>query len=135
MGDDVNLASRLEGVTKQFGTRFIISHTTWEDVRTKILTRELDLIRVKGKKKPVAIYQVLALMEDRKLYADLVDRFEEALAAYRAGDWPAATRLFQSLHTDYPNDGPVSTFNARCAAFAEEPPRGAWDGVYEMTTK
>jgi adenylate cyclase len=135
MGDDVNLASRLEGVTKQFGTRLIISQTTWEDVRTKMVTRELDLIRVKGKKKPVAIYQVLAPIEDRPRYADLVDRFEEALASYRGGDWAAARELFQALHTDYPNDGPIRTFNARCATFALEPPRGAWDGVYEMTTK
>lgn len=135
MGDDVNLASRLEGVTKQFGTRLIISHTTWEAVRSKIVTRELDLIKVKGKKKPVAIYQVLAPIEERPQYADLVDRFEEALAAYRAGDWAAATKFFQALHADYPKDGPTSTFNARCAAFATEPPQGAWDGVYEMTTK
>ena len=135
MGDDVNLASRLEGVTKTFGTRLIISQTTWEDVRTKIVTRELDLIRVKGKKKPVAIYQVLAPMEERSRHADLVDRFGEALASYRDGDWVAARELFQSLHADYPNDGPTRTFNARCAALAQEPPRGAWDGVYEMTTK
>jgi adenylate cyclase len=135
MGDDVNLASRLEGVTKQFGTRLIISHTTWEEVRTKIVTRELDLIRVKGKKKPVAIYQVLALMDDRPHYADLVDRFEEGLAAYRAGNWTVARNIFQALHADYPKDGPVNTFNARCAAFSAEPPHGVWDGVYEMTTK
>src|SRR5271165_2309460 len=135
MGDDVNLASRLEGVTKTFGTRLIINQTTWEEVRTKMVTRELDLIRVKGKKKPVAIYQVLAPVEDRMHYADLVDRFEEALACYRGGNWRAARELFQALHADYPNDGPIRTFNARCATFAEEPPRGVWDGVYEMTTK
>jgi adenylate cyclase len=135
MGDDVNLASRLEGVTKSFGTRLIISQSTWESVRTKMVTRELDLIRVKGKKKPVAIHQLLAPVEERSKYADLVDRFEEAMRYYRRGDWLAAKDLFQALQTDYPNDGPTRTFNARCVAFTMEPPKGAWDGVYEMTTK
>ncbi len=135
MGDDVNLASRLEGVTKQFGTRLIISHSTWEDVQNKMVTRELDLIRVKGKKKPVAIYQLLAPIEEKASYADLVDRFEEGLRSYRSGDWASAKQIFQDLARDYPNDGPVRTFNARCAAFSLEPPVGVWDGVYEMTTK
>lgn len=135
MGDDVNLASRLEGVTKTFGTRLIISQSTWESVQTKMVTRELDLIRVKGKKRPVAIYQLLAPIEERAQYADMVDRFEEGLRAYRSGDFAKARDLFQALANDYPKDGPIRTFNARCADFSVEPPQGVWDGVYEMTTK
>jgi adenylate cyclase len=135
MGDNVNLASRLEGVTKTFGTQTIISESTCERVRDTMLVRELDMIRVKGKKKPVTIYELLGSMDQRAQFSDLLTRFDEALKSYRAGDWPRATELFEALHRDYPKDGPTATFVKRCAELMEETPVGPWDGVYEMTTK
>ena len=135
MGDNVNLASRLEGVTKTFGTRTIISESTFERVRETMLVRELDMIKVKGKKKPVTIYELLGPAEELASHQDLLTRFQAALTAYRAGDWPRAMELFQDLHRDYPDDGPSKTFLKRCEELIDEQPQGPWDGVFAMTTK
>lgn len=135
MGDSVNLASRLEGVTKTFGTRVIISESTRAEVLSSATVRELDMIRVKGKTKPVTIYELLGPGDERARWEDLIDRFGEALQCYRGGRWAEALALFQTLQRDYPNDGPTRTFIERCATLIEESPAEAWDGVYVMRSK
>lgn len=135
MGDSVNLASRLEGVTKTFGTRAIVSDSTHAEARSVGTFRELDMIRVKGKSKPVTIYELLGPEDERDRWKDLVDRFGEALQCYRDARWDAALKLFQALQRDYPNDGPTRTFIERCAALIEESPAEVWDGVYVMHSK
>jgi adenylate cyclase len=135
MGDSVNLASRLEGVTKSFGTRIIVSESTRAEALSVGTFRELDMIRVKGKTKPVTIYELLGPSEEQARYADLIERFSEALQRYREGHWPAALALFEKLQKDYPNDGPTRTFIERCATLIEESPTEVWDGVYVMHSK
>lgn len=135
MGDSVNLASRLEGVTKSFGTRAIISESTRAEVPSAVTVRELDMIRVKGKSKPVTIYELLGPGEDHARWDDLIRRFGDALQCYREGRWSEALALFERLQRDYPNDGPTRTFIERCADLIEEPPAELWDGVYVMRSK
>lgn len=135
MGDNVNLASRLEGLNKQFGTRTIISETTYQAVAEKMLGRELDLIRVKGKTKPAKIFELLGPREDSTQFRDLVPRFQEGLDAYRSGRWETAIEAFEGLVRDFPDDGPSRVFVHRCRDLLEQPPEGAWDGVYVMKTK
>jgi adenylate cyclase len=135
MGDNVNLASRLEGLNKTFGTRLIVSDATYQTVQQKMLARELDLIRVKGKTKPVKIYELLGFVEDGERVRPLVDRFHTALEAYRRRHWETAAGLFGELLRDYPEDGPTRAFLQRCSDLIEQPPDGEWDGVYVMKTK
>jgi adenylate cyclase len=135
MGDNVNLASRLEGLNKQFATHLIISEFTYEKVRTKMVARELDLIRVKGKKKPVKIFELLAPIEQAERYADLIVRFGKGLEAYRSGQWETSVDMFEQLKRDYPDDAPTDIFVRRCRDLLVEPPHGVWDGVYVMKTK
>jgi len=135
MGDNVNLASRLEGINKQFGTRLIISETTYLAVRDQLLAREVDLIRVKGKTRPVKIFELLAPITELDQYRDLIDRFHQGLEAYRSGQWERALEIFEETTMDYPQDAPSHVFIKRCHDFLAAPPEGAWDGVYVMKTK
>jgi adenylate cyclase len=136
LGDCVNLASRLEGVNKAYGTSTILGADTWAHVQGHFETRELDWIRVKGKATPVAIYELIA--EAGGLTADeqvVLERFASGLACYRARRWAEAETAFRSALDARPDDGPSRTFLARCARYAVSPPPEPWDGVYEMQTK
>jgi adenylate cyclase len=135
MGDNVNLASRLEGLNKQFATRVIISENTYQKVFEKFVVRELDLIRVKGKKVPVKIYELIAPVEEAEAYHNLVSHFHRALTDYRDGRWEAAIEILEGLLRDYPQDGPSKVLLGRCQDFLAHPPEGSWDGVYVMKTK
>ena len=135
MGDNVNLASRLEGMTKQYRSRVIISEGTYNQVSDQFIAREVDRIRVKGKKQPVVIYELLAPIAERKAYADLLAKFNQALTTYRRQNWPEAAEQFSDLLTKYPNDGPTQVLLQRCQEFLEESPASDWDGVYVMKSK
>jgi adenylate cyclase len=135
MGDNVNLASRLEGTNKTFGTRLIISDYTYQSVCKEMLVRELDLIRVKGKLKPVKIFELVGTLADSDQHRDRLDRFHRGLEAYRGGQWATANEIFEALARDYPQDGPSHVFVKRCHDFLLQPPEGIWDGVYVMKTK
>jgi adenylate cyclase len=135
MGDNVNLASRLEGTNKKFGTHLIISESTYQIVGKKLVVRELDLIRVQGKMRPVRIYELLAMENEREKYRDLVDRFHAGLEYYRGGQWDLATEIFDKLAQDYPDDKPSRVFLERCEHLMGQPPEGVWDGVFTMTDK
>jgi adenylate cyclase len=135
MGDHVNLGSRLEGLTKEYGAQIIISEFTHAQVQGKFVERELDLIRVKGKEKPVAIYQLLGPASEQGRYQDLLDDFSQALAAYKEGKWDKAYEMFAAIAEKHPSDGPTNLFLSRCQHFRKEAPEGTWEGVYTMTTK
>lgn len=135
MGDNVNLASRLEGINKEFGTRLIISEYTYRAAAKNLVVRELDLIRVKGKMRPVRIYELLALNNEKEKFIDLVERFQQGLECYRGGQWDTATEIFEKLVRDYPADKPSRVFLDRCQHLMGQPPEGVWDGVYTMTHK
>ena len=135
IGDSVNLASRLEGLNREFGTDLIISEGTFLQAKDQIVVRELDLIRVKGKIHPVKVYEVLGLAADSGRVSDLVSRFEKGLEAYRSGHWKTAIEIFQDLIGDYPLDAPSHVFTKRCRNLLAQPPEGVWDGVFVMKSK
>ena len=135
MGDHVNLGSRIEGLTKEYGTQILLTEFTHQKIGQQFLTRELDLIRVKGKKQPVAVYELLGLASDHARYEDLLGNFAMGLAKYKAGEWHEALPIFEKLAERYPDDGPTKLFVKRCHTFLSEAPEGVWDGVFTMTTK
>jgi len=136
MGDAVNLASRLEGLNKEYGTRIIISESTQKALHSpRTLVRELDLIRVKGKLLPVTIYEVLdaeALGNEGKVLVELFARGHEA---YKQRDWRAAGQAFEQALDRWPDDGPARIFLRRCEEYLAEEPEADWDGVYVMKHK
>jgi adenylate cyclase len=135
MGDNVNLASRLEGITKQYHARLVISEATYRQVASQFVCRELDKIKVKGKTQPVNIYELLDVAAERNKYETLLAQFDHAMAAYRDQDWQEASDRFAQVLTAYPDDGPTQAFLERAVEFMEEAPAADWDGVYVMKTK
>ncbi len=135
MGDNVNLASRLEGMTKQYRSRVIISEGTYSEVASEFVAREVDRIRVKGKKHPVVIYELLAPISERHAYETLLSQYNAALNIYRGQDWQEAAEKFGELLAIYPDDGPTQVLLQRCLEFMEEAPDNEWDGVYVMKSK
>ena len=135
MGDAVNLASRLEGLNKEYHTGIIISENTWRQVSSRFVCRELDYTRVKGKLQPVSLYELLAFASEAPRYADLLAQFAAALAAYRRRDWDEAIENFERLLARYPDDGPSHELLKRSHEYRREGPAADWDGVYVMKTK
>ena len=136
IGDSVNLASRLEGAGKEYGVSITISEDTYAQAREQVEVRELDLLQVKGKERPVRIYELLArkgMLDEKK--KKICDLFGEGLAHYRKQAWDEAISCFgRSLELDG-NDGPAQTFLRRCQYFKAHPPGPEWDGVYRLTSK
>jgi adenylate cyclase len=135
MGDGVNLASRLEGANKEYGTNIIVSESTWEQVRERLATRELDVIRVQGKAQPTRIFEVLGGLPLPPERAAIGRLFEAALRAYRAQHWQAAIENFQQVLAVAPDDPPSQLYIQRCKTFMAALPPPDWDGVYTMQTK
>lgn len=136
IGDSVNLASRLEGAGKEYGTSIIISEETYRQARDHVEVRELDFLQVKGKTVPVRIYELLgrkgSLDETQDRGREL---FAQGLALYRDRQWPEAIAFFRRLLDFVPEDGPGNTFLRRCHLFLKNPPEPGWDGVYRLTNK
>jgi adenylate cyclase len=135
IGDEVNLGSRLEGANKVYGTHVLISESTWVQVRDRIATRELDVIRVKGKEKPTRIFEVLGLLPLPAAQEAMVHQFEAGLQAYRAQCWAAARHCFEQALHYAGDDRPSQLYIERCAEYEATPPAAEWDGVYSLQTK
>jgi adenylate cyclase len=136
MGDAVNLASRLEGANKAFGTQMMISETTYQGCASLIDVRELDTIRVVGKSEPVTVYELLERKgETTAAVADLVYEFEKALALYKNADFLAAKAAFDRCLDIFSDDGPSATYLQRCQRYIDNPPAPDWDGVFALTEK
>lgn len=135
MGDNVNLASRLEGINKEYRTHIVINETTFHQISSQFICRDLDKIRVKGKTQPVNIYELLDYSSEKFRYDDLLARFAAAMDAYRAQNWKDAAAGFGQLLENYPDDGPTQTFLQRSLDFIDQSPEEEWDGVYTMKTK
>ena len=136
MGDAVNLASRLEGANKAYGTYNMISEDTYAQVEGRVEVRELDLLRVVGKTEPVKVYELLA--RKGELNPDktrVVEVFLEGLEAYKRLDWQKAIELFQTALNIDPEDMPSRTYLHRCRQFMTNPPPEDWDGVFTLTAK
>jgi adenylate cyclase len=134
MGDTVNLGSRLEGLTKQYGVDIIVNDRTTQLV-PDFTFRELDLVRVKGKNEPVAIFEPLGPGgEITRETAQELSLYSAALAAYRQKDWNEAQDTFQSLkeRTDHLL---YNVYLDRIERFRGEPPPDDWDGVFAHLSK
>ncbi len=129
MGDEVNIGSRLEQLTKMFRAAVIISGQTRELVADRVGTRELDLVVVKGRSQPVAIYEVLGLEPLPESVSRMARIFESGLAAYRQRRWDDAIALFEESLELRPEDGPSSLFIGRCQMLKQRPPADDWNGV------
>ena len=136
MGDMVNLASRLEGANKAYGSSLMISEPCFLAVQELVVARELDLLAVKGKERPVRVYEVLG--ERGQVGADVIARaeaFTAALAQYRARDFAGARRGFEAIVMKTPDDGPSKAYVDRCRLLEAEPPDADWDGVWHLKEK
>lgn len=136
IGDAVNLAARLEGANKAYGSRIMISETTYRMCKDEIDVRELDTIRVVGKHEPVTVYEVLERKgETTGLVADLIHQFEKALGLYKGREFEAARDAFRLCTSIDPEDGPSKAMLARCQAYVDNPPKASWDGVFVLEEK
>lgn len=135
MGDEVNLASRLEGITRQYGVSIIVGEHTRKIV-TDFVYRELDHVRVKGKDQPVAIFEPVALIgEATQALEDEVELFHEVRRRYLAREWDLAARLLQTLRQNSPDKKLYDIYADRVEHFRTNPPPDDWDGVYVFQTK
>lgn len=135
MGDAVNLGSRLEGITKQYGVGIIISATTRAQCGD-IVCRELDRVRVKGKDEPVAIYEPLGTpAEVSAAQGDELQLWQQALRLYRQQDWDGAELQLIRLRERAPEDKLYAVYLERIAACRQSPPPADWDGVTTFASK
>ena len=135
MGDAVNLSSRLEGLTKEYKVQILCSEMT-KDAAPEFQYLELDRVRVKGKEKPVGIYE--PLMHKDKVDKDLKGlllRHKQALTAYRSQDWDSAEKEFFSLQQSNPGMPVYGMYLDRITYFRGHPPVAGWDGVFTFKTK
>ena len=135
ISDAVNLASRLEGVTKQYHIDLCIGETVAPFVRDAFILRSLDLILVKGKTKPVEIFAVLDERGPGVAEPAWLPRHEEAVKLYRAGGFLAAAAAWREVLAQCPGDNIAEVFIARCDELRANPPADKWDGVFEMKSK
>jgi class 3 adenylate cyclase/CHASE2 domain-containing sensor protein len=136
MGDTVNLASRFEGANKPYETLKMIGEGTYKVVKDQVVTRELDFLAVKGKERPVRVYELMCLVEDDdERCVELAERFNQAVDIYRQTKFEEALALFLKIMNDYTGDGPSKLYVSRCREYIRNPPPLDWDGVYRMKTK
>jgi adenylate cyclase len=130
LGDAVNLAARLEGVNKQFGTYTMISQNTLAELKGEFAVRELSRIAVVGKKIPVTVYEPMR-HEEYQARKETLERFAQGLALYYEGKFPEALSVFEPLAD---KDPPAAKYLAQCERIMASPPE-KWDGVWTMTEK
>ena len=136
VGDGMNLASRLEGANKVYGTRILLSDATRLRAGSAFRTRELDLVRVVGRRAPVRIFELVGRSDAADPGAqEKLDRYAAALAAYRARDFEAAARALEALVKADPDDAPARALAARARAFSATPPPADWETVFELDSK
>ncbi|MEO0369178.1 MAG: adenylate/guanylate cyclase domain-containing protein [Pseudomonadota bacterium] len=135
LGDAVNLGSRVEGLTKQYGVYYIVTEFT-ASIATDFEYRVLDSVRVKGKDQPVTILEPIALKtEITAQQREELDAYDEALQLYLGAEFSKASTKFESLNADFGDRFLYNLYIDRCEHFINEPPGADWDGVFTFTTK
>nr|WP_229261963.1 adenylate/guanylate cyclase domain-containing protein [Duganella guangzhouensis] len=135
MGDAVNLGSRLEGITKVYGVGIAVGEMT-RAAAPEFAYRELDLVRVKGKNEPVAIFEPVGLVQDvDEATKRELDRWQQALVAVRAQRWEVAETVLDELRALAPERGLYQLYVERLAYYRAHPPGEDWDGVTTFETK
>jgi len=135
IGDSVNLASRIEGMNKHYGTRLLISESTAAAAGPQFASRAVDRVAVKGKSQGVWVRELAGeragLTAQR---ASFLKRFDEAVPLYQERRWKEAAAAFDALNAEAPDDGPAKLLAARCREYAVAVPDG-WDGVFHLHEK
>jgi len=138
-GDNVNLASRLEGINRFYGTGVIISQNVYKEIGERFVCRPLDVVAVKGKKNTIQIYELIA--EKTEAISDDIrsfhESFGEGFSAYLGRNWEKALGIFKALEERNPEDTPVQLYLKRCRHFRDqpEPLPEDWNGVVSFTEK
>ena len=136
IGDSVNLGSRLEGLTKFYGVHLVVSEFTVEGLEDRYVFRELDLVRVKGKKEAVRVYEpIRPRAETTDALSREINSYHQALGLYREGHWDEAHKAFQALREAYPSTPLYQLYLERTERLRLNPPIDGWDGVFERTEK
>ena len=131
MGDTINLGSRLEGLTKQYGVGILISENTKAKISNEFITRALDIVTVKGKKKPIKIYELVCMASElTEKQKQTIETYEKGLELYLKRKFTEAIKEFEKV-----NDYASKAFIERCKEFKKNPPPKDWEGVWEFKTK
>ncbi len=135
MGDAVNLASRLEGLTKMYDTRILISAATYAQTLGHVTARRLGVVRVKGKSEPTDIYELRAMGAPSGKDAQAIQAFEAGVARFLSRDFAEAETQFRQVLTLWPEDAPCLRYLEEINTLVANRPGPDWDGVFTATTK
>ena len=136
MGNSVNLAARLEGVNKQYGTWVLISESVHEHGAADFTVRQMDRVRVVGIQQPVRLYELIdeKSLTDAKT-VEAVDTFHHGQKLFEQKGWEEAKKFFNEVQKLLPGDGPSKVFSDRCTEYMKKAPPDSWDGVFNLTVK
>ena len=135
MGDAVNLASRLEGTNKEYETRVLVSEATYLAAKDQVTARRLGAVRVKGKRKPVRIYELRGMGQPSAEEAAVIRAFEAAVDDFAERRWDEAEAGFKKVLGSWADDAPCRRYLEEIGEYRVQPPPPQWDGVYTATTK
>jgi adenylate cyclase len=136
IGDAVNLASRLEGLTKEYHLDLLLGESLVPLVGDQFILRTVDYVQVKGKTKPVDVFTVMGEGAAQTVSLPIwLARYEEGVRLYRARAFDGALAAFGECLRRQPDDYLASMYANRCRALIAEPPDDTWNGVYVMTKK
>jgi adenylate cyclase len=136
MGNAVNLAARLEGVNKQYGTWVLASEDTVNETGGKIISRRLDRVEVVGIATPVRLYEILELSENAPPeLLTKVELFHHALDLFESREWAAAETVFGEVLNLAPDDAPAELYHTRCSEYRKTQPGDDWDGGVRLSRK
>jgi adenylate cyclase len=137
IGDGVNLAARLESANKYYKTNLLISEFTFNELQGTYIFREIDLIQVQGKSKPVGVYEILDFHDATSFphMQEVIGLYREGLACYRQRQWHEGIAHFQAALALHHRDEPSRLYLERCQYFLHAPPEDTWSGVWIMQEK
>ena len=135
IGDNVNLASRLEGLTKKYGVSIVVSESTLEGAEELFVARVLDVVRVKGKQQPVRIYELICPRLREAEFSAPLELYNRGVELFYERKWQEAQGLFQEVEKRWPGDPPSRFYLSRCAKYLDDPPGEDWIGVTTLDQK
>jgi adenylate cyclase len=136
LGDGVNLASRLEGANKEYGTLYMVSDATYQKAKHRVTGRFLDFLAVKGKKEPVKVHELISERgQEPPGWNELIALYDNGIQLHLERKWDEAIACFNAILVRWPEDGPSKTYLQRCNEYKETPPPDQWDGRYILTHK
>ncbi len=135
LGDNVNLASRIEGLTKLYGVPIVVSEATWKAVNHQFVGRELDVVRVQGKHEPVTIYQIMDRIANQSVFVEPLDIYRKGMEYYRNRKWNDSLAMFNQVENQWPGDPPSCLYQQRCSQLLATPPGIDWSHVTILDRK